>query len=153
MRWFNLLLMCAGLLGTGSNLDAATNRIIKVLPHFLDLHGRQSLSPSLYERDAYQARLRANSDQRSALQFDVQWKAKVKDSTRLKLRLEARGSKSHVIEPLVVEKSTLPKGWFSNWSAIKLDNTTYEQLGDIVSWRISLWEGDRLLAEEKSFLW
>jgi hypothetical protein len=153
MRWFNLLLICAGLFGTGSNLDAATNRIIKVLPHFLDLQGRQSLSPSLYERDAYQAHLRANSDLRSALQFDVQWKAKVKDSTRLKLRLEARGSKSHVIEPLVVEKSTLPKGWFSNWSAIKLDNTTYEQLGDIVSWRISLWEGDRLLAEEKSFLW
>jgi hypothetical protein len=153
MRWFNLLLICAGLLGAGSNLEAATNRIIKVLPHFLDLLGRQSLSPSLYERDAYQARLRANSDQRSALQFDVQWKAKVKDTTRLKLRLEARGSKSNVIDPLVVEKSTLPKGRFSNWSAIKLDNKTYEQLGDIVSWRISLWEGDRLLAEEKSFLW
>jgi len=153
MRWFNLLLMCAGLLGAGSNLEAATNRIIKVLPHFLDLLGRQSLSPSLYERDAYQARLRANPDQRSALQFDVQWKAKVKDTARLKLRLEARGSKSQVIEPLVVEKSTLPKGWFSNWSAIKLDNKTYEQLGDIVSWRISLWEGDQLLAEEKSFLW
>jgi hypothetical protein len=153
MRWFHLLLMCIGLLGAGSNLEAATNRIIKVLPHFLDLQGRQSLSPSLYERDAYQARLRANTDQRSALQFDVQWKAKVKDSTRLKLRLEARGSKSHVIQPLVVEKSTLPKGWFSSWSAIKLDNQTYEQLGDIVSWRISLWEGDQLLAEEKSFLW
>src|ERR1035437_11201808 len=98
MRWFNLLLMCAGLLGAGSNLEAATNRIIKVLPHFLDLLGRQSLSPSLYERDAYQARLRANPDQRSALQFDVQWKAKVKDTARLKLRLEARGSKGHVIE-------------------------------------------------------
>jgi hypothetical protein len=153
MRWANLLLMFVSLLGASCDLQASTNRIVKVLPHFLDLQGRQSLSPSLYERDAYQARLRANSDQRSALQFDVQWKAKVKDSSRLKLHLEIRGSKTHVIDPLVVEQTTLPKGRFSNWSAIKLDNKTYEQLGDIVSWRISLWEGGQLLAEEKSFLW
>ena len=153
MRWFNLLLMCAGLLVADSNLAAATNRIVKVLPHFLDLQGRQSLSPSLFERDAYQAFLRANSSQRSALQFDIQWRAKVKDTARLKLRLEARGSKSHVLDPLVVEQRTLAKGWFSNWTAIKMDNQTYEQLGDIVSWRISLWEGEQRLAEAKSFLW
>ena len=65
---------------------AATGRVIKVLPHFLDLKGRHSLSPSLYDRDAYQAQLRQHPEQRSALRFDVHWKAK---SVNGKLKLPA----------------------------------------------------------------
>ena len=41
-------MLCAG-------AAAATGSVIKVLPQFLDLKGRTALSPSLYDRDAYQA--------------------------------------------------------------------------------------------------
>ena len=51
---------------------AASGKIIKVLPFFLDLKGRHSLHPSLYERDAYQAYLRQHPELRSGLQIDVQ---------------------------------------------------------------------------------
>src|SRR6266567_3807500 len=75
MRWFKLLplmlLFSAHALGT----EAASGRIIKVLPHLLDRGGRHTLSPSLYERDAYQAFLRKNPGQCSGLRFDIQWKA------------------------------------------------------------------------------
>ena len=54
----------------------ATGRVIKVLPHFLDLQGRAALSPSLYDRDAYQAVLRDHPEKRSGLRFDMQWKTK-----------------------------------------------------------------------------
>ncbi len=52
---------------------AASGKVLKVLPHFLDLQGRHALSPSLFERDAYQAHLRKNPAEVSALRFDVEW--------------------------------------------------------------------------------
>ena len=47
-----------------------------MLPHYLDKEGRHTLSPSLYERDAYQAILRQNPEKRGGMRFDVQWKAR-----------------------------------------------------------------------------
>src|SRR2546427_7188198 len=79
-------LMLFGFAGSGLGAPA---KIIKVLPLFLDLEGRQSLSPSLYDRDAYQAKLRREPKERSALRFDVQWRSK--ETTQLKLRAEMRG--------------------------------------------------------------
>ena len=74
-----------------SNGHAASGRIFKVLPHLIDREGKHALSPSLYERDAYQARLRANPQLRKGLRFDVYWKAK--DAQALRLRVEMRGAK------------------------------------------------------------
>ena len=133
--------------------EAAGIKILKVLPHFIDKEGRHSLYPSLYERDAYQVHLRKNPELRSGLRFDVQWKAKAVDPSRLKLRLEVRGSKTATLKPLVIDQPVKRRGWFSQWSAIILDAATYEQLSEIVAWRVSLWEGDRELADQKSFLW
>ncbi len=72
--------------------SADTAKIFKVLPHYLDQQGKHSLSPSLYDRDAYQAFLRDNPDKRSALRFDINWKAKRSKSEQLVLRIELRGS-------------------------------------------------------------
>jgi len=52
--------------------SAATGKILKVLPQFLDTKGRNSLSPSLYERDAYQVVLREHPERRSAMRFYVE---------------------------------------------------------------------------------
>src|SRR5690349_20263207 len=84
--------------------SAATGRITKVLPHLLDLEGRHALSPSLYDRDAYQARLRQHREQVSGIRFDVQWKAKGPVSAQLSVIVEMRGvlegtePKQYVIE-------------------------------------------------------
>ena len=71
--------------------SAATGRVIKVLPQFLDLKGRNSLTPSLYERDLYQATLRLHTNNCSGMRFHVQWKAKDQTAAPLKLSLELRG--------------------------------------------------------------
>src|SRR5437867_3558658 len=89
-RWFHLAIatvVCAA----NFSAAAATGRVVKVLPHFLDLRGRHSLSPSLYDRDAYQAQLRQHPEQRSALRFDVHWRASGAHGP-LKLRAELRGT-------------------------------------------------------------
>ena len=44
-----------------------SGKVVKVLPHYLDLEGRHTLSPSLYERDAYQAVLRQHPERRSGI--------------------------------------------------------------------------------------
>ena len=65
---------------------------MKVLPQYLDLKGRNSVAPSLYERDAYQVYLRDHPDKRSGMRFFVQWKAKGPAAEPLKLRVELRGT-------------------------------------------------------------
>ena len=75
MRRSSIGLLLVGCLAIAGPARAATGRVIKVLPEFLDLKGRSSLSPSLYERDAYQASLRQHTNQISTVQFQIQWKA------------------------------------------------------------------------------
>ena len=66
------------LLASVSQSFGATGRVIKVLPHFLDLKGRAALSPSLYDRDVYQVILRDHPERRSGIRFDMQWRTKPK---------------------------------------------------------------------------
>jgi hypothetical protein len=131
--------------------EAATARIVKVLPCLLDNEGRHTLSPSLYERDAYQAFLRKNPDKCSGLRFDVQWKVKAADWSQLRLRLEIRGSKEG--KPFVLDQPARRNHWYNRWSSLTLDGESYQKAGEVISWRATLWEGDKLLAEQKSFLW
>lgn len=140
-------------LGASMSLDAATAKILKVLPHFVDSEGRHSLSPSLYERDAYQAFLRNNPRHRSGLRFDIQWKAGPSTAAHLTLRMELRGSKAPLEQSLVLEQIVKPKRLFSRWSALTLSKEAYEKFGDLSAWRTTLWDGDQPLAELKSFLW
>jgi hypothetical protein len=133
---------------------AATGRVIKVLPQFLDLKGRNSLSPSLYERDAYQAFLRNHTNQCSGMQFKVQWKTKGEPAAPLKVKLELRGvAHGDLPKQLTLEQPVEPVGWFSHWATVKLLGKQYHDFGKVTAWRVTLWEGTRLLGEQKSFLW
>ena len=81
----------AGLaLGTSVALGSG---VIKVMPEFLDLKGRNALSPSLYERDAYQLTLREHPERRSGIRFYVQWKAPKAAWEPLLVRVELRGDR------------------------------------------------------------
>src|SRR2546425_9231499 len=99
MRWHKCFLLLLALWCSVASAVAAPAKVIKVLPHYLDREGRHALSPSLYDRDAYQAVLRRNPEQRSAIRFDIQWRARAASSDNLKLRLELRGTKTTL--PLV----------------------------------------------------
>src|SRR5690349_15349249 len=89
MRWLLILILCLGL--SGLSARAADGRVIKVLPQFLDLKGRSALSPSLFDRDAYQKVLLLHPDRRSGMRYAIQWKAKTPETESLKLRVELRG--------------------------------------------------------------
>jgi hypothetical protein len=152
-RSFIWLLLLSGLMVAWS-APAATGRVIKVLPQFLDLKGRDSTYPSLYERDAYQAYLRQHTNEVSGVKFHIQWKTKGKPTGPVKLRVEIRGVvRREAPEALELEKAVEPGGWFNHWSAISVTKENYRTLGEVTAWRVTLWEDQHLLGEQRSFLW
>jgi hypothetical protein len=139
---------------SGFTARAVDGRVMKVLPHFLDRKGQHTLSPSLYERDAYQAHLRQHPEERSAIRFDVQWKLVSPGSAPHKLRVEIRGvAEGNLTKQKVLEKSVKGSGWFSHWSSLPFGGEEYKQFGEVIAWRVTLWEGELLLGEQQSFLW
>jgi hypothetical protein len=148
--WLSLL----GGLAVALSAPAATGKVIKVLPQFLDLKGRNSLTPSLYERDVYQAFLRDNTNQCSGMRFNVQWKAKGQPAAPLKIRVELRGvARGDFPKQLVLEKAVEPTGWFGRWTKLDLVGDGYKDFGQVTAWRVTLCEGTRPLGEQRSFLW
>lgn len=134
--------------------QAATGKVIKMLPQYLDLKGRNSLTPSLYERDSYQVYLRDHTNACSGMQFHVQWKTKGELWAPVKLKIELRGvAQGDSPRQLVLEKAVVRRGRFSQWDDVRLVGQDYWNLGRVTSWRVTLWEGERQLGEQKSFLW
>lgn len=154
MRSFLFLGMSFVSLLLTSPVEAATGRVIKVLPEFMDQKGRTSLSPSLYERDAYQARLRRHPELRSGLRFNIQWKTTGGAWEPVKLRLELRGvAEGNLPKQKVIEQPLVTTGQWSHWAAVTLNAAQYKELGAVTAWRATLWEGQQMLSEQKSFLW
>jgi hypothetical protein len=134
--------------------SAATGKVIKVLPQFLDLKGHHAISPSLYDRDAYQAYLRLHTNEVSGMRFAVQWKASNAVAVPLKLRVEIRGMAQGQAPPkTTIEQEVKPGGWFSHWAALPLTGDDYKKIGEVTAWRATLWDGDTMISEQKSFLW
>ncbi len=134
--------------------SAATGKVIKVLPQFLDLKGRHAISPSLYDRDAYQAYLRIHTNEVTGVRFAVQWKTSGVTTNALTLRLEIRGaSHGELPHKTVLDQEVKPGGWFSHWASLPLTGDEFKKIGEVTAWRATLWEGDQMLGEQKSFLW
>jgi hypothetical protein len=154
MRRSPMWLILVGCLAVALSAPAATGKVIKVLPQFLDLKGRNSLTPSLYERDNYQVLLRQSTNQVSGMRFNVEWKAKGQPTTPLMLRVELRGvARGDFPKARTLEKPVIPGGWFTHWAKLDLVGEDYKEFGRVTAWRATLWEGERLLSEQKSFLW
>src|SRR5258708_35558443 len=91
MRRFLPILLLASTLALELAARASNSSLVKVLPEYLDLKGRNSLSPSLYERDVYQMTLREHPERRSGIRFYIQWRTKVPVWEPLLARVELRG--------------------------------------------------------------
>lgn len=153
MRVFLLTAFLIVSLGSAVAADAVTGRVIKVLPFLLDQQGRDSTSPSLFDRDAYQANLREHSKQVSGVRFDVQWKAAKSPDEKLKLFVEVRGVSADGSPRLRTFEANVTAGTFSRWTKFSLLSDEYKNFGSVVAWHATLWDGYHLLGEQKSFLW
>ena len=146
----NILLILALLLAIPA-AQAGSAKVLKVLPHYLDDKGRMALNPSLFARDAYQSYLRLNPDKRSGVKFDVNWRGR--GLGQLKLRLELRGARGQGPTTVTLEETVGSTGWFSKWTTLRFTEEQSKAFGDLTAWRATLWSGDKMVAEQKSFLW
>jgi hypothetical protein len=153
MRRFAASFALLGFLLSTAAVLAAEGRVCKVLPQFLDKKGRQSLSPSLYERDAYQTWLRKHPLQRASLRVEVLWKAKGVDWEKTKLRAELRGLLTNSLQTVTLEEPVKKSGFLGSWAEFNITGDEYKKFGELVAWRVTLWEGDRQLSGQESFLW
>ena len=153
MRVTLILLLTLGLFVMAYAADAVTGRVIKVLPLLVDLKGRTALSPSLFDRDAYQAKLRQGTNQISAIRYDVQWSAKNAGADKLKIQLELRGVSTNSLPKFKTLEADATTGFLDNWTSLTLDGDEYKSFGGVTAWRATLWDGTNLVGEQKSFLW
>lgn len=153
MRALFLLLLSLGVVAASQAADAASGRIVKVLPFLLDLHGRNATSPSLFDRDAYQAFLREHGTNVSAVRFDVLWQATKAPAEKLRIAVELRGIGTNNAPRLNTLETNVAPGMFRQWTALPLAGQAYQNFGKVIAWRVRLWNGAQLLGEQKSFLW
>jgi hypothetical protein len=153
MRRFLMTLFLLGSLSAATASDVATGHIVKMLPLFLDLKGHDALSPSLFDRDAYQVYLRQHTNEVSAIRFDVLWRASDVKDAKLKLRLELRGVGPDNLPRQTTFEQTVTPHFFRHWTSFTLTGNDYKNFGEVVAWRVTLWSNDQLLGEQKSFLW
>jgi hypothetical protein len=161
MRWRRLILVftlaCLSLgsesLRADSISDTATGRIIKVLPLLMDTNGAVATSPSLFDRDAYQAWLLEHTNQVSGIRFDVLWKARNARSRTLNIRVELRGVGATGLPTEAVLEQTVTPKIFHHWISLTLAGADYKKLGVLAAWRATLWDGKQKISEQRSFLW
>jgi hypothetical protein len=152
MRAILIGLLTLGIFQTVHAADSA-GRIVKVLPMLLDQQGRVALSPSLFDRDAYQFYLHVHTNEISGLRVDVLWKAQKAGDEKIKLRAELRGVGEGSLPTQKILEADVAPGFFRKWTSLKLVGDDQKNLGSLVAWRVTLWRGDQMLGEQKSFLW
>jgi hypothetical protein len=161
MRWRRLILfftlMCPVLwshdLRAESTSNSPAGRIIKVLPLLMDTNGAVATTPSLFDRDAYQAWLLEHTNQVSGIRFDVCWKARHARHKTLTLRVELRGVGAGGMPTEAALEQTVTPKIFHHWISLTLAGQNYKKLGTLAAWRATLWNGQQKIGEQKSFLW
>ncbi len=145
-------LLLGSLLAAGAD-GALSGHIVKVLPLFLNLKGQDAISPSLYDRDAYQVFLREHTNVVSAIRYDVLWSTSKSGTNKLILRLELRGIGENGVPRQTIIEQTVTPHYFRHWTSLLMAGDDYRHFGEVVAWRASLWSGPQMLSEQKSFLW
>lgn len=147
-------LIALGVLCIRAEEQEASVRVLKVLPHFLDAKGLHALSPSLFERDAYQAHLKDHPNEVSTMRFDVHLRLYDSDLEDVQVRVEARFGKGDSIETIKTSVPLKKPKWGKRtWTNVTLDKKAYDAKSQLIAWRVTLWQGDMKLDTQTSFLW
>jgi hypothetical protein len=128
-------------------------RVHKVISLLADSQGRVATSPSLFDRDAYQAYLREHPAEVAAQRYEVLWHAENLSGNKYILRLELRGVTSDGRPKLKTLETPVTPGLLRKWKRFELGGDEFKQFGNVVAWRVSLLNGSSRLSEQKSFLW
>jgi hypothetical protein len=134
-------------------VNAGDCKVLKVLSFLVDQKGRIAVSPSLFDRDAYQAYLRQHLGEVSTVRVDVLWKAVKAPDEKLRISVDLRGLTTNGVPKIYTLETNVAPGRFGRWTSLELGSETYRDCGSVLAWRARLWNKDEMLSEQKSFLW
>src|SRR5581483_9061617 len=126
---------------------SAKGLISKVLPLYLDQHGHDALSPSLFDRDAYQVRLRSGLETPSAVRFDVLYRVSGGDAHPMTLRVEVRGMDGQGLPHQAVLEKEVKSNMLSHWTSLTLGGEPFRNVGSLIAWRVTLWSDNQIVNE------
>lgn len=154
MRALLIFLAALGVVVGTHAADAVTGKVVKVLPFLVDTNGVIAKSPSLFDRDAYQLYLLQHTNEVSGVRFDIQWKATRLPDQKLKLQVELRGVATNTVPTmLTMVTNVVSEKKYGQWAYVPLLGQDYKKFGSVSAWRVTLWNDDQLLGEQKSFFW
>ena len=87
------------------------------------------------------------------MRFDILWKAQNATNEQVTLRAELRGVGAHALPTVATLETNLMARTARHWTSLEIAGTDYQNLGSLVAWRVTLWDGNTMLSEQKSFLW
>ena len=124
-----------------------------MLPHYLDDQGRHTLSPDLFQRDAYQEYLFQNPEVVSTVRYDAFWGAFASKQGPDTVRLDLRGTRNgeptdHSIEAAVADNRRGRK-----WVGVTVSPEDYAGIGRVVAWRLVASKDGQEVETARSFLW
>lgn len=152
MRRLLTILLLSGTLTAWAD-GVGEGSIVKMLPLLLSTNRQDALSPSLFDRDAYQVYLRAHTNEITAVRYDVLWRVKHPGAAKYKLRLELHGPVVNGKPRQKVMEMEVKPTFFRHWDSLVMAGDEYKNFGEAVAWRVTLWADNQMLAEQKSFLW
>ena len=132
---------------------APAGKVYKVLPLLLNREGHDAISPSLFDRDAYQHYLRLHTNEVSGIRYDVLWRARGTEGKAVKIKVELQAVGPDGSPRRKTLETVVTPGHYRHWAELPLKDDEYVSLGHIVAWRATLWSGDQLLGTQQSFLW
>ena len=56
-------------------------------------------------------------------------------------------------ETVTLTETARPTGVFSKWKSVKLEGDAFKKFGELLAWRVTVFQGGQPVAEQKSFLW
>ena len=84
---------------------------------------------------------------------NVNWRARAVPGTKVKIRVELRGTAKGNLPSQTTLETELPASATSKWTSLTLGGEDYKKFGEVTAWRATLWDGEQLVGEQKSFLW
>ena len=101
----------------------------------------------------YQYDLRHNAQRQFGARFHIKWKAP-RGAPSIRLVLDVRGlnTRNETTLDKFIENYTRMEDW-AEWTTISITGDRFKHLGTIMAWRVSIYSGDRVMAELPSADW
>ena len=131
-------------------------KVIKVNHEWIDSEGHTHAEIADFPAKAKYQKTLDDTGKHSGIRFHIHWTTPSARLPHFAVKLEVQGydakTQRETLETLL---ATYPKNprFKSGWSRLDIKRDTLERLGDLMAWKVTLFQNGQFVAERKSFTW